>query len=79
MELVKTVQWSNNCKNKPLPFPQTSKVFTIAERHLFGIILDTACGKKLGQTENFHSELRDSEKPVNVIVGAVHGCGPHSD
>jgi hypothetical protein len=45
MKLVKTVQWSNNCKNKSLPFPQISEVLTLTERHLLGIILDIACGK----------------------------------
>jgi hypothetical protein len=45
MELVKKVQWSNNCKNKSLPFPQTSNVLTLAEGHLLGIILDIECRK----------------------------------
>jgi len=33
MELVKTVQWSNTCKNNTFPFPQTSSLLTLAERH----------------------------------------------
>jgi len=45
MELVKTVQWTKNCKNKSFPLPYTSHVLTLAERHLLGIILGIACGK----------------------------------